>query len=43
MVINPGEVFGRLTSGPSVVLYDSDLQEAEVIWLNDLPDVEAKN
>lgn len=37
-VINPGEVFGRLSAGPSIVFYDTEVGEPEVIWLNDLPD-----
>jgi putative phosphoesterase len=37
LVLNPGEVFGRLSAGASIVVYDTDTGEPEVIWLNDLP------
>ncbi len=37
MVINPGEIFGRLSAGPSVVYFDTEIGEPEVIWLKDLP------
>jgi uncharacterized protein len=37
-IINPGEVFGRLSKGPSVVWFDTEVNEPEVIWLDELPD-----
>lgn len=37
-IINPGEVYGRLSAGPSVVVFDTETGEPEVIWLRDLKD-----
>jgi len=37
-VINPGEIYGRLSTGPSVVIYDTEKNDVEVIWIKDLPD-----
>jgi len=37
-IINPGEVYGRLSQGPSVVWFDTEIGEPQVIWLRDLPD-----
>ena len=37
-IINPGEVFGRLSKGPSVVWFDTEVNEPEVIWLDELSD-----
>jgi putative phosphoesterase len=35
-IINPGEVFGRLSAGPSVVLFDTETGQPETIWLKEL-------
>ncbi|MBD3167077.1 YfcE family phosphodiesterase [bacterium] len=34
-IINPGEIFGRLSTGPSVVLFNTEIGEPETIWLKE--------
>ncbi len=39
-IINPGEIFGALSDGPTAVWYDSEIGIPEVIQLRGLPDKE---